>query len=399
MTFLTRTIFLGISSIAILIKQFLMAQNLGVEFFGIYSTVFLTVALFQQLGGFGTQVYYSSLLVKLDDNEKDENTNLLDLALIPFLLTLPFLLIITKIYLVSNILALLGSAIAILNCMFIIQTTRYYIFDNHKYCKIIALKGILALLPTFISFIVPNLIFMLILDLLIMMILVNRYYTRVNLLSVTFEHFQEYLKNLFLRYTPAIFLAGLYTYLVKIYVSISFSSEVIGVFFFSQILIMIAQNIQYILSVLIAPMVRRFRSILQNDTTLYILSYGACILVNSMIFAVIYFPVSLIVHRTPEYAAAIPLLLPTILVAIIRASDLLSIVNMLMDRPVFASIQQGTSIAMLMLFIYYFDMTGMDSIAAVKNLLFLEFFSLTIGQLVCFLSLMFCLRKMSLAVK
>ena len=74
MTYFIRTILLGTSSAAILIKQFFIAHNLGAELFGIYSTVFLMVALFQQLGGFGTQAYYSSLLINLDDEVKHEKS-------------------------------------------------------------------------------------------------------------------------------------------------------------------------------------------------------------------------------------------------------------------------------------------------------------------------------------
>ena len=272
MTYFVRSIFLGTSSVAILIKQFFLAQNLSAELFGIYSTVFLIVALFQQLGGFGTQVYYSSLLVKLDDEAKHEDTNLLSFAIIPFLLTLPLLFIISKIYFTSHFLVFTGCTIAFLNCFFIILTTRYYIFDNHKYCKIIALKGVVSLCPMLASFVTQDLNIIVILDLLTMTLLVGISFTKFNLFLVTWKQVKEYLSNLCQRYTPAIILSALYTYLVKIYVSMSFTNEVIGIFFFTQILIMIAQNIQYILSVLLGPLIRRYRSSLSRDITIYITS-------------------------------------------------------------------------------------------------------------------------------
>lgn len=392
MTYFVRAIFLGTSSICILIKQFLLAQNLSADLFGIYSTVFLIVALFQQLGGFGTQVYYSSLLIKIDDETKHDDTNLLSFALIPFLLTLPLLFIISKVYFTSHFLVLTACTIAFLNCLFIILSTKYYIFDNLKYCKIIALKGVLSLCPMLASFITQDLNIIIILDLLTMTLLVGMYFTKFNLFVVTLKQVKEYLSDLCLRYTPAIILSASYTYVVKIYVSISFANEIIGMFFFIQIIIMIAQNIQYILSVLLGPLIRQYRSKLSEDITIYLFSYSACIFAISLIFASLYFALSLILHKFPEYINAAPLLLPTIFVSIIRGSDLLSIVNMLMDRPMFVSIQQGISIVTLITLISYVDVVDVDQIEAVANLLWLEFYSLFIGQIMCFFILVIYLR-------
>jgi O-antigen/teichoic acid export membrane protein len=392
MTYFVRAIFLGTSSIAILIKQFLLAQNLSAELFGLYSTVFLMVALFQQLGGFGTQVYYSASLIKLDYEAKHEEKNLLSLAFIPFLFTLPLLYIISHFYFTSLFLVLSGCAIAFLNCFFVILTTRYYILDNQKYCKIIALKGILSLSPMLVSFVTQNLNIIIILDLLTMTLLVGMYFTKLKLFLVTWKEFKEYFYNLCLRYTPAIILSASYTYLVKIYVSMSFTKEVIGIFFFIQILIMIAQNIQYILSVLLGPLIKRYRSRLNSEIGIYISSYSACIIAISIIFASLYFALSIMLHRLPEYTEAAPLLLPTIFVSVIRGSDLLSIVNMLMDRPMFVSIQQGISIVTLILLISYLDVLHSDKIEVVANLLWLEFYSLFIGQIISFCILIIYLR-------
>ena len=392
MTYFVRAIFLGTSSIAILIKQFLLAQNLSAELFGIYSTIFLMVALFQQLGGFGTQVYYSALLIKLDGEAKHKDKNLLSLAFIPFLFTLPLLYIISHFYFTSHFLVLTGCALAFLNCFFVILTTRYYILDNHKYCKIIALKGVLSLCPMLVSFVTQNLNIIVMLDLLTMTLLVGMYFTKLKLFLVTWKQIKEYLHNLCLRYSPAIILSALYTYLVKIYVSMSFTNEVIGIFFFIQILIMIAQNIQYILSVLLGPLIKRYRSRLNRDIGLYVSSYSLCILGISVIFTLLYFALSLTLYRLPEYTEAVPLLLPTIFVSIIRGSDLLSIVNMLMDRPMFVSIQQGVSVVTLILLISYLDVLHLDKIEVVASLLWLEFYSLLIGQIISFCILIIYLR-------
>ena len=65
---------------------------------------------------------------------------------------------------------------------------------------------------------------------------------------------------------------------------------------------------------------------------------------------------------------------------------------MLMDRPMFVSIQQSISIITLMILIFYMDVLHTDKIEAVANLLWLEFYSLFIGQIVSFFILIIYLR-------
>ena len=373
----------------ILGKQLTLSHNLGAESFGIFSVVFLVSGLFQQLGGFGSQVYFSSRLVAL----KQENTEVIkryrSSALLPFVLTSPILLFFSIAYFNYSFLAFAVFSVSILNALFIIQIAHYSIIENLKFCKIQAIKGLVFLVPLFYSFVVQDVNYILSCEIMTMLIL-NLIFFNQNLFC-----FDRYILNfanikaLLTKFGPAVYLSTLYGFALKVYISSNFTAKLIGVFFFTQILIMISQNIQYILSVLIGPIIKDNFGRLKSRIQLVVYFYFITLCLNSLLFFVLYFISGYVILLGEEYEAAFILLLPVTCVAVARASDVVGIIVMLLQRPIFVTIQQVVAICLLFSMLVFYSGAPSNNLNSISALIWFEFLSIFVAQLfVCLLLLL-----------
>lgn len=389
MNFIHRLILLGISSILIFVKQLIISQNIGAEYFGLYSLVFLLVASYQQLGGIGSQVWYSAKLVGVKSFDESQKEGHLEIALVPFLFTAPIMFFVFWFVLNSLYLGIFGFFAAILNVLFIIQLTQHYIFSNTKFCIIQAVKGLFALIPMILTMVTSKLELVLLCEVLVMAALNYFFYVGISFKNLRTKFTKQDFWDLIKNYAPAIYLSFGYAYFLKIYVSTSYAANVVGVFFFAQIIIMISQNIQYALSVFLGPIVRKYHSILNKYLGKVVFSYLFCLCVNSLFFYFIFLCAKNFSLSSPQYSWAAPLLLPTVCVAIVRASDILSIFTMLLNKPIVVSVQQTTSILSLLFLIHFFDLVHQDEIGQLTNLLWFEFYSIFVGQMFALSAIIF----------
>jgi hypothetical protein len=385
------TFFLVSSSGIQLFKQFFIAKYLDPNLFSILGISNLIAMLFNNFGTLGGYWFATN---KISQSVQRKNLRLISVIQDALFSSYVYLAPISLgcIYLVlgidSNFLeyTLYGLAFVV----FLIVNIPISQFNSLEYSRRQLIKAVVSITIIFpLLFLQVNFVHILIIESLMLLIFSFKI-KRLKLVSVSYIYKAILInrKILFL-YSISIALTTIIASFGRLTATKILDFNELGIYFFAFIIVGIGDQIQYLVAVLLQPVISEMEYKVKNGTTPYFILriWAIVLLICSIISLIIYFIFPYVLSFIPKYSGVEYLLIPALILMIARASNVWPLYYTITGAPDIVNRVQIMTISLLIIgaIISYFIFNSQEIMMA-SSILIIE-------ALALFLAPIFIIRK------